>query len=57
MSLPVTYDSLRLDAGLRLELVVENRVVVELKTVERLLPVHRAQALTYFKPVTGWACW
>ena len=47
--LPVVYDNLRLDAGLRLDLVVERRVVVELKTVEVLLPVHKAQLLTYLK--------
>ena len=44
--LPVVYDNLRLDAGLRLDLVVEKRVVVELKAVEVLLPVHKAQLLT-----------
>ena len=47
--LPVLYDNLRLDAGLRLDLVVEKRVVVELKAVEILLPVHKAQLLTYLK--------
>ena len=45
----VVYDNLRLDAGLRLDLVVEKRVVVELKAVEALLPVHKAQLLTYLK--------
>jgi GxxExxY protein len=43
------YDNLRLDAGLRLDLVVENRVVVELKAVETPLPVHKAQVLTDLK--------
>ncbi len=38
---PVVYDGLRLDSGLRLDLVVENRVVVELKAVDVLLPVHK----------------
>jgi GxxExxY protein len=47
--LPVVYDGLRLDSGLRLDLVVENRVVVELKAVDTLLPVHKAQMLTYLK--------
>jgi GxxExxY protein len=47
--LPVIYDSLRLDAGLRLDVVVADCVVVELKAVESLLPVHRAQLLTYLK--------
>ncbi len=47
--LPIIYDSLRLDAGLRLDVVVADCVVVELKAVESLLPVHRAQLLTYLK--------
>ena len=47
--LPVLYDNLRLDAGPDLDLVVERRVVVELKAVEVLLPIHKAQLLTYLK--------
>ncbi len=47
--LPVVYDGLRLDSGLRLDRVVENRVVVELKAVDMLLAVHKAQMLTYLK--------
>ena len=47
--LPIIYDSLRLNAGLRLDVVVADCVVVELKAVESLLPVHRAQLLTYLK--------
>jgi GxxExxY protein len=50
--LPVRYDGLELDAGLRLDLLVAECVVVELKSVERLLPIHKAQALTYLK-LTG----
>jgi GxxExxY protein len=38
-----------LDSGYRIDLVVEGRLVVELKAVERLLPVHEAQLLTYLK--------
>jgi GxxExxY protein len=49
VTLPVVYDNLRLDAGLRLDLVVERRVVVELKAVDVLLPVHKAQLLTYLR--------
>ena len=45
--LPVVYKSVRLDCGYRLDIVVENQVIVELKTVERLLPIHEAQLLTY----------
>ena len=39
----------KLEIGYRLDLVVENQVVVELKTVEHLLPIHEAQLLTYLK--------
>jgi len=47
--LPVVYDELKLDAGFRLDLLVENRLVIELKAVEVILPVHQAQLLTYLK--------
>ena len=47
--LPVVYEGMRLDAGLRLDLIVENCVVVELKAVEQTQPVHAAQVLTYLK--------
>jgi len=49
VALPVCYDGLKLDAGYRIDLLVENTVIVELKSVERLLPVHQAQLLTYLK--------
>jgi len=48
-SLPVKYRDLRLDCGYRLDLVVEDRIILELKTVEQLLPIHEAQLLTYLK--------
>ena len=51
-SLPIVYDGIRLDAGLRFDLLVENRVVVELKAVESLLPLFDAQVLTYLR-LTG----
>ncbi|MCC7048816.1 MAG: GxxExxY protein [Alphaproteobacteria bacterium] len=47
--LPVVYKKVRLDCGYRMDLVVAGTVVVELKTVERLLPIHDAQLLTYLK--------
>ena len=47
--LPVMYDGVRLDAGLRLDLLVGNRVIVELKATERMLPLYEAQLLTYLK--------
>jgi len=49
VALPITYGSVRLDSGLRLDLVVDECVVVELKAVEALAPVHTAQMLTYLK--------
>ena len=49
LSLPVTYKSVRLDCGYRLDLVVEKRLIVELKAVDELLPVHEAQLLTYLR--------
>jgi GxxExxY protein len=47
--LPVVYKGVRLDCGYRIDLVVEGKVILELKTVERLVPVHEAQLLTYLK--------
>lgn len=47
--LPVVYDGIRLDSGLRLDLVVANVVIVEIKAVERMLPVFDAQMLTYLR--------
>jgi GxxExxY protein len=47
--LPIVYKSVRLECGYRLDLLVEDSVILELKTVERLLPVHEAQMLTYLR--------
>lgn len=47
--LPVVYDGQRIDAGYRLDLLVEGKVVVEVKAVEKLLAVHTAQLLSYFR--------
>ena len=49
VNLPVIYKEVSLDAGYRLDLMVEDKVVVELKTVDRLMPIHDAQLLTYMK--------
>ena len=49
LSIPIQYGDLYLDVDLRLDLLVNNNVIVELKTVEKLLPVHEAQILTYMK--------
>lgn len=46
---PLTYKGIDLDFGYRLDLVVENSVILELKTVSHILPVHEAQLLTYMR--------
>lgn len=50
--LPVEYKGVRLDCGYRLDVVTANNLIVELKAVDRLLPIHKAQLLTYLK-LTG----
>jgi GxxExxY protein len=47
--LPVRYRNLQIDAGLRLDLLVEECVIVEIKSVESLHPIHEAQLITYLK--------
>ncbi len=47
--LPVEYKGRKLNCGYRLDLIVEDQVIVELKTVESLQPIHEAQLLTYLK--------
>lgn len=47
--LPVVYDGMTIESGLRIDLIAGDAVVVEVKTVERLLPVFEAQILTYLK--------
>ncbi|MGO3184553.1 MAG: GxxExxY protein [Aequorivita sp.] len=46
---PVIYDNLEMEVNLRVDLLVNNTVVVELKAIENILPVHKAQLLTYMK--------
>lgn len=52
VAIPIVYDDIRLESGLRLDLLVEQALIIELKSVEALLPIHRAQMLTYLK-LTG----
>ena len=47
--LPVTYKGVKLDCGYRLDLVIEEKVVLELKSVKELEPIHKAQLLTYLR--------
>jgi GxxExxY protein len=46
---PVFYDGQRIDAGYRMDMLIENCVVIENKAVENLLPIHQAQLLTYMR--------
>tara|TARA_R110002072_G_scaffold9239_1_gene45298 strand:- start:5784 stop:6188 length:405 start_codon:yes stop_codon:yes gene_type:complete len=49
ISVPVSYDSIHIETDLRLDLLVNDCIVIELKAIEFLLPVHEAQILTYMK--------
>lgn len=52
-AIPIFYRGIQLDAGYRLDLVVENQVIVEIKAVSELLPIHEAQLLSYLKQIGG----
>jgi GxxExxY protein len=52
VELPVVYDGVQIDAGMRIDVLVAKQLVIELKAVETILPVHKAQVLTYLK-LTG----
>ena len=47
--LPIVYQNIKLDAGYRIDLLIENAVIVELKVVDKLHPVHEAQLLSYLR--------
>ncbi len=47
--LPIEYKGLKLDAGYRIDVLVDNKIIVELKVVDKILPIHEAQILTYMK--------
>ena len=49
VTLPIVYRGVSLDIGYRIDLLVENTVIVELKSVNQLAPIHKAQLLTYLK--------
>jgi len=49
IALPIVYDGEQLDAGYRLDLWIERKVIVEIKSVERLLPIHGSQLLSYLR--------
>ena len=49
VALPIEYKGLTLSAGYRMDIVVDNLVVLELKSVEKLIPIHEAQLITYLR--------
>jgi GxxExxY protein len=49
VDLPIAYKGMKLSAGYRIDILVANKVIIELKSVDKVLPVHEAQLLTYMK--------
>ena len=49
LELPVIYNTVKVDIGYRLDLLVEDEIIVELKAVRQIAPIHKAQLLTYLK--------
>jgi GxxExxY protein len=49
VALPIVYKAVRLDCGYRMDIVVEQKLVVEIKSVDRIMPIHEAQMLTYLR--------
>src|SRR5437763_8119756 len=55
--IPVVYGTIRIDIGFRADLIVDDRVIVEIKSVEVVAPVHRKQLLTFLRwPTNGLSC-
>lgn len=52
--LPVTFKGIRLDCGYRMDMVVQGQLILELKAVERILPIHEVQLLTYLRLSGKW---
>jgi GxxExxY protein len=49
VALPIVYENIEINAGYRVDMIVANSIIIENKTVEKLLPIHEAQLLTYLK--------
>lgn len=57
VAMPFVYKDVKQDIGYRIDLLVENKVIIEIKSVENLAPVHFAQTLTYLIcQVSSWVC-
>ncbi|MBB1442441.1 GxxExxY protein [Pseudoalteromonas sp. SG43-3] len=52
VALPISYKSISIDAGYRLDILIPEKLIIELKAVDKLLPIHSAQLITYLK-LTG----
>lgn len=52
VGIPVVYEEIKMELGFRADIIVENKVIIELKSVETILDVHKKQLLTYLK-ITG----
>ena len=49
MELPVIYDNIKMVIGFRADIIVENKLIIELKSIEAIAPVHKKQLLTYLR--------
>lgn len=49
LALPILYESVHIDAGYRIDMLIENMIIIENKTVDHILPIHEAQLLTYLR--------
>lgn len=49
VEIPIKYKDVQISCGYRIDLIVENKIIIELKSVEKIMPVHEAQILTYMK--------
>jgi GxxExxY protein len=52
VNVPVFYKNIRIETGLRLDIIVDNSIIIEVKAIDKLAPIHEAQILTYLK-LTG----
>ena len=48
-ALPVIYEDIKLEAGYRIDVLVNNKIVIEIKSVDEIAPIHKAQVMTYLK--------
>jgi GxxExxY protein len=49
VAMPITFEAIQLDAGYRIDLLVQKQVIIEVKSVDKLTPIHAAQLLTYLR--------